>query len=129
MQLIFLCIIFIGFSRFHEKRECHLPHRRRRLRPLFTEKKSVDIKDINSIRMDRHPYSLKGIFFMDVLIQTRGNGLVRIPTYNILPEPEFYKAVELHVLSYMTEEARRDWIGQFTEAQRKAYLNQFHKNA
>ncbi|MEC3608159.1 YfjD family protein [Bacillus glycinifermentans] len=96
---------------------------------LFTEKKSVDIKDIKSIRMDRHPYSPKGIFFMDVLIQTRGNGLVRIPTYNILPEPEFYKAVELHVLSYMTEEARQDWIGQFTEAQRKAYLNQFHKNA
>ncbi|WP_414556761.1 YfjD family protein [Bacillus swezeyi] len=95
---------------------------------LFSEKKSVNIKDIKSIKMGRHRYSPKGIFFMDVLIQTRANGLVRIPTYNILPEPEFYKAVELHLLQYMTEEARTDWIGQFTEAQRKAYLNTFHKD-
>ncbi|MGN9867116.1 YfjD family protein [Bacillus swezeyi] len=92
---------------------------------LFSGKKSVNIKDI---KMGRHRYSPKGIFFMDVLIQTRANGLVRIPTYNILPEPEFYKAVELHLLQYMTEEARADWIGQFTEAQRKAYLNTFHKD-
>ncbi|MED1737955.1 YfjD family protein [Bacillus swezeyi] len=95
---------------------------------LFSGKKSVNIKDIKSIKMGRHRYSPKGIFFVDVLIQTNANGLVRIPTYNILPEPEFYKAVELHILPYITEEARADWIGQFTEAQRKAYLGEFHKD-
>ncbi len=80
------------------------------------------------MKMGRHRYSPKGIFFMDILIQTGKNGMVRIPTYNILPEPEFYKEVELHILPYMTEEARADWIGQFTEAQRKAFLNEFHKD-
>ncbi|WFA07597.1 MULTISPECIES: YfjD family protein [Bacillus] len=95
---------------------------------LFSGKTSVNIKDIKSMKMGRHRYSPKGIFFMDILIQTGNHGMVRIPTYNTLPEPEFYKAVELHILPYMTEEARADWIGQFTEAQRKAYLNQFHKD-
>ncbi|ASB86788.1 MULTISPECIES: YfjD family protein [Bacillus] len=95
---------------------------------LFSGKKSVDIKDMKSIRMDWHRYSLKGIFLMDVLIRTRENRMVRIPTYNILPEPAFYKAVELHILPHMTEEARQDWIGQFTDAQRNAYLKEFDKD-
>lgn len=95
---------------------------------LFSGKKSVLFKDIKSLKMEQHRCSPKGIFFMDIMIETFGNGMVRIPTYNILPEPAFYKAVELYVLPYMTEEARADWIGQFTEAQRKAYLKEFHKD-
>ncbi|KJE33436.1 YfjD family protein [Bacillus licheniformis] len=95
---------------------------------IFSGKKSVLFKDIKSLKMAEHRYSPKSIFLMDILIETRGNGRVRIPTYNILPEPEFYKAVELYILPYMTEEARAEWIGQFTEAQRKAYLNEFHKD-
>ncbi|MCY9261815.1 YfjD family protein [Bacillus haynesii] len=95
---------------------------------LFSGKKSVLFKDIKSLKMEQHRCSPKGIFFMDIMIETFGNGMVRIPTYNILPEPAFYKAVELYILPYMTEEARADWIGRFTEAQRKAYLNEFHKD-
>ncbi|NPC94632.1 YfjD family protein [Bacillus sp. WMMC1349] len=95
---------------------------------LFSGKKVVELKNIKSIRMGRHRYSFKGIFLMDILIETHENKVVRIPTYNILPEPEFYKAVELHILPYLTEATREDWISQFTEVQRKAYLEKFHQN-
>ncbi|MPQ23634.1 YfjD family protein [Bacillus paralicheniformis] len=127
-SFFFFLLFFIAFPAFTSKGSVIFRIIEGEDGRLLSGKNSILIKDIKSLKMARHRYSPKGIFFMDILIETRENGMVRIPTYNILPEPEFYKAVELYILPYMTEEARAGWIGQFTEAQRTAYLNQFHKD-
>ena len=95
---------------------------------MFTDKVSVTFTDIKKIEMSRHKFSLKGIFQEDILIQTVDQKTIRIPTWNIIPNPLFFEAVERYILPHLNEEAERDWIGQFTDIQRSAYLKEFENH-
>ncbi|WP_411667602.1 DUF5381 family protein, partial [Bacillus subtilis] len=52
----------------------------------------------------------------------------RIPTWNIIPNPLFFEAVERYILPHLNEEAKSNWIGQFTDIQRSAYLKEFENH-
>ncbi len=78
--------------------------------------------------MGRHHYSLKGIFFEDIIIEKTDGKVVRIPTWNIIANPLFFEAVERYILPHLSDEAKNNWIGQFTEIQRKAYLKEFENH-
>ncbi|MDY7433864.1 YfjD family protein [Bacillus sp. V26] len=95
---------------------------------IFTKKRSVPFAEIKRIYMGRHQYSLKGIFFEDIIIEKKDGKIVRIPTWNIIANPLFFEAVERYMLPHMTEEAKNNWISQFTEIQRSVYLKEFEEN-
>ena len=95
---------------------------------VFTDKVSVTFTDIKKIEMSRHKFSLKGIFQEDILIQTVDQKTIRIPTWNIIPNPLFFEAVERYILPHLNEEAKSNWIGQFTDIQRSAYLKEFENH-
>ncbi|MCO4851614.1 YfjD family protein [Bacillus vallismortis] len=92
---------------------------------IFSKKRSVHFSEIKRIYMGRHHYSLKGIFFEDIIIEKTDGKAVRIPTWNIIANPLFFEAVERYILPHLNEEAKNNWISQFTEIQRKAYLKEF----
>ncbi|WP_242521261.1 DUF5381 family protein [Bacillus halotolerans] len=92
------------------------------------KKRSVPFAEIKRIYMGRHQYSLKGIFFEDIIIEKNDGKIVRIPTWNIIANPLFFEAVERYMLPHMTEEAKNNWISQFTEIQRSVYVKEFEEN-
>ncbi|MGK9430005.1 YfjD family protein [Bacillus atrophaeus] len=95
---------------------------------IFTDKHTVEFKDIKKIEMNRHKNSVKGIFLEDIMIQTVENKMIQIPTWNIIPNPLFFEAVERYILPHMNNEAQTNWISQFTEVQRSVYLKEFENN-
>lgn len=95
---------------------------------IFTDKAAVKFADIKKIEMNRNKYRLKGIFQEDVIIQTTNHKTIRIPTWNIIPNPLFFEAVERYIVPHMNDEAKTNWIGQFTEIQRNVYLKEFENH-
>ncbi|MEC1435213.1 YfjD family protein [Bacillus spizizenii] len=95
---------------------------------IFSKKRSARFSEIKRIYMGRHHYSLKGIFFEDIIIEKTDGKVVRIPTWNIIANPLFFEAVERYILPHLSDEAKNNWIGQFTEIQRKAYLKEFENH-
>ncbi|MBY4605844.1 YfjD family protein [Bacillus sp. SPARC3] len=95
---------------------------------IFSRKRSVLFSEVKRIYMGRHQYSLKGIFFEDIIIEKTDGKIVRIPTWNIISNPLFFEAVERYILPHLNEEAKSNWIGQFTEIQRSAYLKEFENH-
>ncbi|UQZ49043.1 hypothetical protein C2H92_21105 [Bacillus halotolerans] len=89
---------------------------------IFSRKRSVLFSEVKRIYMGRYHYSLKGIFFEDMIIEKTDGKVVRIPTWNIIAYPSFFEAVERYILPHLNEEAKSNWIGQFTEGQRNTYL-------
>lgn len=47
---------------------------------IFSKKRSARFSEIKRIYMGRHHYSLKGIFFEDIIIEKTDGKVVRIPT-------------------------------------------------
>lgn len=66
--------------------------------------------------------------FEDIIIEKTDGKIVRIPTWNIIANPLFFEAVERYILPHLNEEAQNNWISQFTEVQRKAYLKEFENH-
>ncbi|QIW79076.1 YfjD family protein [Bacillus tequilensis] len=95
---------------------------------IFSRKRSVRFPEIKRMYMGRHRYSLKGIFFEDIIIEKIDGKVVRLPTWNIIAHPLFFEAVECYILPHLKEEAKSNWISQFTEVQRNAYLKEFENN-
>ncbi|WGD86369.1 YfjD family protein [Bacillus subtilis] len=95
---------------------------------IFLRKRSVLFSEVKRLYMGRHQYSLKGIFFEDIIIEKTDGKIVRIPTWNIIANPLFFEAVERYILPHLNEEAQNNWISQFTEVQRKAYLKEFENH-
>lgn len=95
---------------------------------IFSKKRSVLFSEVKRIYMGRHRFSLKGVFFEDIIIEKTDGKVVRIPTWNIIANPLFFEAVERYILPYMNKEAKSNWIGQFTDLQRNAYLKEFENN-
>ncbi|MCY9185758.1 YfjD family protein [Bacillus halotolerans] len=95
---------------------------------IFTDKAAVKFADIKKIEMNRNKYRLIGIFQEDVIIQTTDHKTIRIPTWNIIPNPLFFEAVERYIVPHMNDEAKTNWIGQFTEIQRNVYLKEFENH-
>ncbi|TDO08537.1 hypothetical protein DFO69_3942 [Bacillus subtilis] len=95
---------------------------------IFSRKRSVLFSEVKRIYMGRHHYSLKGIFFEDIIIEKTNGKVVRIPTWNIIAYPPFFEAVERYILPHLNEEAKSNWIGQFTEVQRNAYLKEMENH-
>ncbi|KXJ33490.1 hypothetical protein AX282_10045 [Bacillus spizizenii] len=95
---------------------------------IFSRKRSARFSEIKRIYMGRHHYSLKGIFFEDIIIEKTDGKVVRIPTWNIIANPLFFEVVERYILPHLSDEAKNNWIGQFTEIQRKAYLKEFENH-
>ncbi|MEC1407234.1 DUF5381 family protein [Bacillus halotolerans] len=93
-----------------------------------SQKKAACLLLNKRIYMGRHQYSLKGIFFEDIIIEKNDGKIVRIPTWNIIANPLFFEAVERYMLPHMTEEAQNNWISQFTEIQRSVYVKEFEEN-
>lgn len=128
VHLVLFIFIYHLLSGFHPAGKYHFPHQDRKNGEVFTDKVSVTFTDIKKIEMSRHKFSLKGIFQEDILIQTVDQKTIRIPTWNIIPNPLFFEAVERYILPHLSEEAKSNWIGQFTEVQRKAYLKEFENH-
>ncbi|WP_367387276.1 YfjD family protein [Bacillus vallismortis] len=92
---------------------------------IFSRNRSARFSEIKQIYMGRHHNSLKGIFFEDIIIEKTDGKAVRIPTWNIIANPLFFETVERYILPHLNEEAKSNWISQFTEIQRNAYLKEF----
>ena len=65
---------------------------------IFSGKKSVLFKDIKSLKMAEHRYSPKGIFLMDILIETRGTAWCGFRRTTFCLSRHFIKRSRLYIL-------------------------------
>ncbi len=80
---------------------------------IVTKKHTVPIKQIREIDFIRNPFNL----MMEIVVTTYHNKEIKIKTYNLLHEVNFYNTVDLHIFPYMNDEAKKVWDKQITENQ------------
>ncbi|MFC7371958.1 DUF5381 family protein [Fictibacillus iocasae] len=73
---------------------------------IVQKKKSIAFEDIKDIEFKRNPITL----FNEIFVETYSNKKkIRISTYALLLEVNFYDLVDKHIYPYMTEDAKRVW--------------------
>ncbi|MTH54554.1 hypothetical protein GKZ89_14210 [Bacillus mangrovi] len=76
---------------------------------IQSSKKSVAIRNIKDLKVERYGYTIRSLFFTDLVIYTLNDKKVRIPTYNLLDVEQFNQEVRAYILPNMTPEAQEHW--------------------
>ncbi|MTH53696.1 hypothetical protein GKZ89_09800 [Bacillus mangrovi] len=82
---------------------------------IQSQKKSVLLKDIKDITIDRKGFTPRSIFFEDLIIYTQQNKTVKIPTYNMVNDVVFRKQIIEYILPYMSVHAQESYKAKFTD--------------
>lgn len=78
---------------------------------IFLKKCSVCFFEIKWIYMGWYYYSLKGIFFEDIIIEKIDGKVVCIFIWNIIVNLLFFEVVECYIFFYLSDEVKNNWIG------------------
>ncbi|WP_243290987.1 DUF5381 family protein [Bacillus sp. FJAT-47783] len=72
---------------------------------IVTKKRNVSIKDIREIDYVYNQINLMN----DIVIKTYNHKKVKIRTYNLLDDDDFFRCIDNYVYPFMTEEAKMNW--------------------
>ncbi|WP_243290988.1 DUF5381 family protein [Bacillus sp. FJAT-47783] len=72
---------------------------------IVTKKHTVPIKQIREIDLVRNPFNL----MLEIVIKTYHNKVIKIKTYNLLQEVDYFDVVDEFVYPFMREEVKNKW--------------------